>query len=96
MASEEGKNITVVEMFPECGKDVFFINKITLFNRLKENNVTLLTNTKVVAIDEKGLTVELKDGSKKHLEADTVVNAFGMRPDLTLVDKIKAKYHLKT
>ena len=96
MASEEGKNVTVVEMLPECGKDVFFINKITLFNRLKENNVTLLTDTTVVAIDEKGLTVELKDGSKKHLEADTVVNAFGMRPDLTLVDKIKAKYHLKT
>lgn len=96
MASELGKNVTVVEMLPECGKDVFFINKITLFRKLAENNVKLLTNTKVVAIDETGLTVETKDGKTSHLDADTVVNAFGMRPDLTLVDKIKAKYYLKT
>lgn len=96
MASEMGKKVTVVEMLPQCGKDVFFINQITLFRKLAESNVTLMTSTKVIAMDDKGLTVECEDGAQKRLEADTIVSAFGMRPDLTVIDKIKEKYHIKT
>lgn len=96
MASEMGKKVTVVEMLPQCGKDVFFINQITLFRKLAESNVTLMTSTKVIAMDDKGLTVECEDGTQKHLEADTIISAFGMRPDLTVIDKIKEKYHIKT
>lgn len=96
LAGEKGKKVTVVEMLPECGKDVFFINKITLFRKLAENNVTLLTNTKVLSIDENGVTVENKDGNKETIKADTVISAFGMRPDLSTVDIIKSKYHTKT
>ena len=54
-----------------------------------------MTNTKVVSMDDHGLTVECEDGSQKHLDADTIVSAFGMRPDLTVVDKIKEKYHIR-
>lgn len=96
MASELGKNVTVVEMLPQCGKDVFFINQITLFNKLAEANVQLLTNTKVIAMDAQGLSVECADQTIKKIPADTIVNAFGMAPDLTLVDKIKENYHIKT
>ena len=96
IASEMGKKVTVVEMLPECGKDVFFINKITLFKRLAESGVELLTNTKVTAIDEKGLTVEKADGTTEQIAADTVISAFGMKADLTTVDAVKANYHTKT
>lgn len=95
IAEEMKKKVTVVEMLPEMGKDVFFINKISLFNKLAENQVTLLTNTKVVAVDATGLTVE-QEGESKHLEADTIISAFGMRPNTTLAETIKAKYHTKT
>ena len=66
IAEEMHKDVTVVEMLPEMGKDVFFINKISLFNKLAENNVKLMTNTKVTAIDETGLTVE-ENGIEKHI-----------------------------
>ncbi len=95
MAEELGKKVTVVEMLPEMGKDVFFINKISLFNKLKENNVTLKTSAKVVSIDSTGLNVEC-DGKLEHIDADTVVTAFGMRPNTDLLEKIKEKYHTKT
>lgn len=95
MAEEMKKNVTVVEMLPVMGKDVFFINQISLFNKLAANNVKLMTSTKVVSIDETGLTVE-KEGVQEHIAADTVISAFGMRPDTTLADKIKEKYHIKT
>ena len=95
IAEEMHKDVTVVEMLPEMGKDVFFINKISLFNKLAENNVNLMTNTKVIAIDETGLTVE-ENGIEKHIEADTVISAFGMRPNTTLSDLLKEKYPMKT
>lgn len=96
MASEMDKKVTIVEMLPECGKDVFFVNKITLFNRLAQSGVKLMTSTKVISIDENGLTVEKADGTIEKLEADTIISAFGMKADLTTVDTIKAKYHIKT
>ena len=96
IASEMGKKVSVVEMLPECGKDVFFINKITLFTKLAENGVELMTNAKVVSIEENGLIVEKQDKTTETVLADTVISAFGMKPVLTTVDAVKAKYHLKT
>ncbi len=93
-ASEKGKNVTVVEMMSECAKDAMFINKITLFNRLAENNVQLLTDTKVIAVNNEGVVVEGKDGQKT-IPADTVISAFGMRPDRSIADIIDSKYHNK-
>ena len=72
IAEEMHKDVTVVEMLPEMGKDVFFINKISLFNKLAENNVKLMTNTKVTAIDETGLTVE-ENGIEKHISEGKIV-----------------------
>ncbi|MCR4891167.1 MAG: NAD(P)/FAD-dependent oxidoreductase [Lachnospiraceae bacterium] len=95
MASELGKKVTVVEMLDECGKDVMFINKITLFGQLAQNGVTLKTGAKVVSISDKAVTVETKDG-KEDIPADTVVAAFGMRPVRELAEKIRDKYPTKT
>lgn len=96
MAEEMGKKVTVIEMLPEIGKDIFFINKISVMNKIAANNITVMTDTKVIAIDEKGVSVELKDGSSSHIEADTVIAAFGMKPDMSIVDIIDGKYHIKT
>ncbi len=95
MASELGKKVTVVEMLDECGKDVMFINKITLFGLLAKNGVTLRTGAKVVSISDKAVTVETKDG-KEDIPADTVVAAFGMKPVRETAEKIRDKYPTKT
>ena len=55
-----------------------------------------MTNTKVIAIKENSLVVEKADGSQETLKADTIISAFGMKPDRTTVEKIKANYHTKT
>ena len=96
MAEEMGKDVTIVEMLPEIGRDIFFINKISVGNKIAANGIKTLTNTKVVSIDAAGVNVECEDGSAAHIDADTVVAAFGMKADLTLVNKIKEKYHIKT
>ena len=58
--------------------------------------MNILTDTKVVSIDKDALTVEKKDGTTEKLLADTVISAFGMKPDTTTVDAVKEKYHIKT
>jgi len=92
----EGKQVTVIEMLSECGRDVMFINKVSLMRMLAENNVTLLTDSKVVAIDSAGVTIEKKDGSKEVIPADTVITAFGQMPTAAFADAIRAKYNMKT
>lgn len=96
IASEMGKSVTIVEMLDECAKDAMFINKISLFAALEKNHVHIMTGTRVVSMDENGLTVEKKDGTREHLPADTIISAFGMAADRSTVDAIKAKYHTKT
>lgn len=96
MAEEMGKDVTIVEMLPEIGRDIFFINKISVGNKIAANGIKTLTNTKVVSIDATGVNVECEGGKTDHIDADTVVAAFGMKADLTLVNKIKEKYHIKT
>ena len=96
MASEMGKKVTVVEMLPAVARDAMFINQISLMNALAKHQVQILTDTKVVSIQADGVTVEKKDGTQEVLKADTVISAFGMKPDLTTVDAVKAKYHTKT
>lgn len=92
----EGKQVTVIEMLSECARDVMPINKISLMRMLAENNVTLLTDSKVVAIDSKGVTIEKKGGTREVIPADTVITAFGQKPNTTFPDAVKAKYNMKT
>ena len=76
-------------------KDAMFINKITLFNELAKAGVTLMTNTKVAAIDDAGVHVETTQGQQV-VSADTVITAFGMKPLSDIADIIDQKYHNKT
>ncbi|MGX2943555.1 NAD(P)/FAD-dependent oxidoreductase [Enterococcus alishanensis] len=96
MANEMGKNVTIIEMKDEVTQDAMFINRISLLNALNANNVTMLTKTVVQSIEEDGVIVEKADGSTEKIYADTVLNAFGMRPLLNTVNGIKEKYHTKT
>ncbi|MFR9254567.1 MAG: FAD-dependent oxidoreductase [Merdibacter sp.] len=64
MAAEMGKKVTIVEMLPEVGKDVFFINKISMMNKLQEHKVTILTDTRVLGFDAEGVWVQDKDGAR--------------------------------
>lgn len=92
----KGKKVTVIEMLSECAQDAMPINKISLMRMLAENAVTLLTNSKVTAIEPNGVVIEKKDGTRKTIEADTVITAFGQKSDTNLPDAIRAKYNIKT
>lgn len=96
LAMEYGKNVTIVEMADMLARDAMFINRDCIVRIMGEQNVRMMTSTKVMKIEECGVTVQKEDGSTELLPADTVINALGMKPTTELVDELKAKYHTKT
>ncbi|HEY0187898.1 MAG TPA: FAD-dependent oxidoreductase [Cellulomonas sp.] len=86
--AEAGHEVTIVEMAPEIAQDMIVINRITLLRQLAEHGVRLLTGHTVTAIDEKGLVATDPDGAEVRVDADTVLSAFGVRPDRGLPDSL--------
>lgn len=88
---EYGYDITIVEMLPEVAKDVEPAVKYFLFERLKQNNVDILTNTKVKEIREEDILVE-QDGKEVSLgKFDTIIVATGYSPNNQLKGALEDK-----
>lgn len=85
----EHKKTSIVEMLPEILKELDPIQTLELTNILNKYGVERYTNTKVVEITEKGVVCEGKDGLFT-LPAETVVLAFGYKPNNALEDKARA------
>ncbi|GEN81325.1 oxidoreductase [Actinotalea fermentans] len=79
----KGYDVTVLEAGDEIGADIFEVNRNALLRGLVEAGVGVLTGWRVVAIEDHGVLAEGPDGPV-HLPADTVVTAFGTRPDTAL------------
>ncbi|WP_028590566.1 NAD(P)/FAD-dependent oxidoreductase [Paenibacillus massiliensis] len=92
----EGKQVTIVEMRPEAGQDVMYINKAALMPMLDSYGVKILGGHKVLSFEENGLHAERSDGTKVFIEADTMINAFGMRRNYAIAELIRATYGHKT
>ncbi|MFS0873617.1 NAD(P)/FAD-dependent oxidoreductase [Paenibacillus xylanilyticus] len=92
----EGKKVTIVEMRPEAGQDVMYINRAALMPMLDSYGVTILGGHKVLSFETNGLYAEKANGTKVFIEADTIINAFGMRKNTTIAELIRAKFESKT
>ena len=87
--SENGSQVTVVEMLPQVAKDLETMTKKILLRKLKKNNVKILTEHKLSKLLDKGVELVTKDDGKVFVEAEKVVIAIGIRPDNRLYDEVK-------
>ena len=81
--AQQGHSVTIVELADELARDMIIINRITLLRQLAESGVRILTGHTVTVIDDGGVTVTGADGAMR-VEADTVIAAFGVRPNTAL------------
>ena len=79
----KGYDVTVIEAGDEIGADIFEVNRNALLRSLVEAGVGVLTGWRVVAVEDHGVLAQSPDGPVR-LPADTVVTAFGTRPDTAL------------
>ena len=85
----QGKKVRVVDLLPKADlcMEVLDLVRMSLFLLLKEYGVERVQGT-VERIAETTVEVALPDGTLVELPADTVVLAFGLRPDTTSLEPL--------
>ncbi len=90
----KGRKVTVVEALDTimaAGAAAPLPNIMMMKAEFQARGVDLLTNTKVKEFYEDGVCVEDIDGGLRKIEAATVINALGFRPDTKLAEELKAE-----
>lgn len=82
--------IIVVEMTGSAGKDIGGSSRWTVNAELKRLGVTVLKNTRAVAVNQTGLEIQKNNGESETLPVDSVVIAAGSRPENRLFSEIEA------
>lgn len=85
----KGKKVTIVEMLKSTAKDIGPAARFFLRKRLKEHQVTILTQAKVKSIGDDGVLVEAPTGEQKLGPFDTIVMAVGATPVRDLEEQVK-------
>jgi 2,4-dienoyl-CoA reductase (NADPH2) len=94
MATQGTKEITIVEMLPEIGKDIGLSTRWCFMQDLQMHGVNVLTSAKVMEITPEGVVIETPEGQKL-VKADTVVVATGAKPNQeleTVLQELKIPY----
>jgi len=88
--SEYGCTVSVVEMLAKIGSGLETMTKKILLGRLKESNVNIMTETRLLRVESAGAVVARSDGSELLIEAERVIFAAGTRPCNPLYEKVKS------
>ncbi len=87
--SENGSQVTVVEMLPKIGAQLESMTKKLLIRKLMDNGVEIRTGFRLCRVKENGVIVADDKGTEVFIEGDSVVIAVGSRPDDSLYRQIK-------
>jgi 2,4-dienoyl-CoA reductase-like NADH-dependent reductase (Old Yellow Enzyme family)/thioredoxin reductase len=85
------RQVTVVEILPDVLHRMKKIPKQRLLARLSKKDVTILTETRITAIEKNRVLLQKTDGSAFELEADRVIFAIDAVPENRLVDDLKGR-----
>ncbi|HVI39998.1 MAG TPA: NAD(P)/FAD-dependent oxidoreductase, partial [Anaerovoracaceae bacterium] len=88
----KGKDVTIIEMRDGIAIDTAFINKQSIMGKIKEYNVKVLVKTTVRKITSEGVIVTDAEGNETLVPADTVITAFGVKPNKQSAEKIQEAY----
>jgi 2,4-dienoyl-CoA reductase-like NADH-dependent reductase (Old Yellow Enzyme family)/thioredoxin reductase len=89
--SENGKEVTLIEMREGIALDLVAHLQHFLNKRLREKGVQILTATKAIRFEKGGLWVEDPQGTKKLGGFDSIVIALGSIPNDELIESLKGK-----
>jgi 2,4-dienoyl-CoA reductase (NADPH2) len=90
--TRRGRQVTIVEKSERLGEGMVDVILAYLFQWFKKKGVRLIGGVKeYVEITDKGLTIINKDGQRETLEADTVLPALPLTPNLELYKNLKGK-----
>ncbi|MDR0697327.1 MAG: NAD(P)/FAD-dependent oxidoreductase [Christensenellaceae bacterium] len=84
--------VTILEMSDQVCKGVWMQHVDAVLPKLNEENVTILTNTKLIEVDSTGIVIEnTKSKHRSHLDVDNVILAIGVRPESSLFQQLHGR-----
>ncbi|MEW6672073.1 MAG: FAD-dependent oxidoreductase [Thermodesulfobacteriota bacterium] len=83
-----GCRVAIVEMLSTMASNLETITRKMILKKLEEQQVAMLTDSKVLRIQEHGIQIRGKDGIDVFIEAERVVIAAGNQPDNRLYHEI--------
>ena len=89
--AQNSRKLTIVEILDNVMGDMYSINRAHMEKLLTDNNVRILTSTKIFEITDEDIELANAHGNKDRLGADTIVLATGFRANDTLSDALKDK-----
>jgi NADPH-dependent 2,4-dienoyl-CoA reductase/sulfur reductase-like enzyme len=89
--TKRGRKVTIVDTEEELGRMMYPERKTRLFYWFDQKGVERLAGVKLLAINDKGLSLETKLGEKRFLEADSVVIALPFKGDHSLEEALQGK-----
>ena len=89
--TKRGRKVTIVDTEKELGKWMYPERKTRLFYWFKKKGVKLISGVKLEKITPEGLSIITKDDNKQFLQADKIIPAMPLAPNLELMNKLKGK-----
>lgn len=86
---KRGRKVTIVEASDELGIGIPYARRLRLLNWLDRKGVTMLSEARSEKISNTGLTVITKEGSRKTIEADTVLIAVPPKANSALLKTLE-------
>jgi 2,4-dienoyl-CoA reductase (NADPH2) len=88
---KRGRTVTIVETSDALGEGMITRVKPHLFKWFQKKGVTTLTGVKYEEITDEGLIILTKEGKRLTLEADNIVPALPLSPNIKLLKNLEGK-----
>lgn len=87
--TKRGRKVTIVDTEEEVGKWMYPERKTRLLYWFRKKGVELVGGVKIEKITPEGINILVKEGNKQSLQADNIIPAMPLTPNLELMDKLK-------
>ncbi len=88
--AEGGHEVAIIEMADAIARDMLPLNRLSLLRELEQARVEIHVSHTVTSVSADGVTTTAPDG-EHFIPADTVVAAFGVRPNAVLADELRER-----
>ena len=89
--ARRGRAVTIVEATDGVAVDAPIDEKFLLLERLKQLKVQILTKTRIMSVEDKGVVIKEASGRTRLLPAETTVLCLGAKPNDSLPEELKKK-----
>ncbi len=90
--TKRGRKVTIVDTAETMGEGMVDVVSGYLFTWFREKGVVTISGVKeYLEITDKGLTIIDKDGGKQTIEADSIVPALPLKPDIEMMKSLEGK-----